>query len=97
MMLDTRWLQEAGENGWLVITHDRKVRTRPGEREVIMRHGVGCFILTYRQYLKEQEVLDLILRTLEEMERRFEETPRPFTYTVSKNGEVREYARRSGT
>jgi hypothetical protein len=93
---DTRWLREAGENGWLVITHDRKVRTRPGEREAIMRHGVGCFILTYKQDLKKQEILDLILRTLDEMERRFEETPRPFIYTVSKSGEFREYARRSG-
>ena len=31
---------------------------------------------------------------VEEMERRFEETRRPFIYTVSKSGEFREYARR---
>ena len=48
-----------------------------------MENGVGCFIMTYRQDLKK-----------EEMERRFEATPRPFIYTVSKNGEFREYARR---
>jgi predicted nuclease of predicted toxin-antitoxin system len=90
---DREWLAAAGERGWLVITHDRKVRTRPGERRAIMEHGVGCFILTYKQDLKKEEIAALITENLDEMERRFEETPRPFIYTVSKSGEFREYAR----
>jgi predicted nuclease of predicted toxin-antitoxin system len=90
---DEEWLA-AGQRGWLVITHDRKIRTRPGERSAIMENGVGCFIMTYRQDLKKEEIVVLISSTLEEMERRFEATPRPFIYTVSKNGEFREYARR---
>lgn len=92
---DQEWLAAAGERGWLVITHDRKVRTRPGERRAIMDHGVGCFILTYKQDLKKEEIVALITENLEEMERRFEDTPRPFIYTVSKSGEFREYARRA--
>ena len=91
---DEEWLAAAGQRGWLVITHDRKIRTRPGERSAIMENGVGCFIMTYRQDLKKEEIVVLISSTLEEMERRFEATPRPFIYTVSKNGEFREYARR---
>ena len=93
---DEEWLVVAGQRGWLVITHDRKIRTRPGERRAIMENGVGCFILTYRQDLKKDEIVALISSTLEEMERRFETIPRPFIYTVSKSGEFREYARRSG-
>ncbi len=92
---DQEWLAAAGEKGWLVITHDRKVRTRPGERWAIMEHGVGCFILTYKQDLRKEEIVVLISSNLEEMERRFESTPRPFIYTVSKGGEFREYARRT--
>ena len=91
---DEEWLAVAGQRGWLVITHDRRIRTRPGERQVIMENGVGCFIMTYRQDLKKEEIVALISATLEEMERRFETTPRPFIYTVSKSGEFREYARR---
>lgn len=96
--LDTKdpvWLREAGDKGWLVITHDKKVRTRPGERRAIMEHGVGCFILTYKQDLKKPEIAELVLKNLEEMEKMFAKTPRPFIYTVSKDGEFREYARRS--
>ena len=48
---DEEWLAAAGQRGWLVITHDRKIRTRPGERRAIMENGVGCFIMTYRQDL----------------------------------------------
>ncbi len=29
---DEEWLAVAREKGWLVIPHDRKIRTRPGER-----------------------------------------------------------------
>lgn len=94
---DQEWLAAAGERGWLVITHDKKIRTRPGERRAIMDHGVGCFILTYKQDLKKEEIVALIVENLEEMERRFEETPRPFIYTVSKGGEFRGYARRGDT
>jgi hypothetical protein len=61
--------------------------------EAIVEHGVGCFILSYKQPLTKQEILTLIASALEEMERRFEETPRPFIYTLSKNGEFREYVR----
>lgn len=92
---DTEWLAAAGDEGWLVITHDTRIRTRPGGRRAIMEHGVGCFILSYKQPLKKHEIVDLIASTLEEMERLFEQTPRPFIYTVNKNGEFREYARRS--
>jgi hypothetical protein len=56
-MPDEVWLASAGQNDWLVITHDRKIRTRPGERRAIMENGVGCFIMTYRQDLKKEEIV----------------------------------------
>ena len=36
----------------------------------------------------------MVFDYLPEMERRFKATRRPFIYTVSKNGEFREYAQR---
>lgn len=29
---EAAWLREAGTNGWLVVTRDNKIRSRPGER-----------------------------------------------------------------
>lgn len=88
---DTQWLREAGMGGWIVITHDKKVRTRPAERQAIIEHGVGCFILTYKQDLKKEEIAEIVLGALEGMEEKFEQTPTPFIYTVSKDGEFKKY------
>jgi predicted nuclease of predicted toxin-antitoxin system len=92
--LDTKdpvWLREAGRQGWLVITHDKKIRTRPGERRAIIESSAGCFILAYKQDLKKIEVAELVLSVLEDMEQIFDRTERPFIYTVSKSGEFRRY------
>jgi hypothetical protein len=40
------------------------------------------------------EIVRMVFDHLPEMERRFNTTQRPFIYTVSKNGEFREYAQR---
>lgn len=91
---DAVWLRRVGIEGWLAITHDKHVRTRYGERAAIMDNGVGCFILTYRQDLRKPEIVKMVFDYLPGMEQRFKTTPRPFIYTVSKNGEFREYAQR---
>ncbi len=93
---DPEWLRAAGDNGWLVITHDKYIRKRPGELQAILNHSAGCFILTYRNDLRKEEIVEIVLAHVEEMERRFKATPRPFIYTVTKDGEFREYVRGGG-
>ena len=41
---ETEWLPEIGRRGWLVITRDKRIRSRPGERKALLDAGVGCFI-----------------------------------------------------
>ena len=43
---DEEWLRRAGTEGWLVLSRDKKIRTRPAERRTILESGVACFILT---------------------------------------------------
>ena len=91
---DSIWLRRVGQEGWLAITHDKHVRTRYGERAAIMENGVGCFILTYKQDLQKPEIVRMVFDYLPEMEQKFRDTPRPFIYTVTKNGHFTEYAQR---
>ncbi len=91
---DSVWLRRVGVEGWLAITHDKHIRTRTGERDAIMRHSVGCFILTYKQDLQKPEIVRMVFDYLPEMERLFSNTQRPFIYTVTKNGHFTEYAQR---
>lgn len=88
---DPVWLRDVGINGWLAITRDRHIRTRPGEKRAIVEHRVGCFILTYKNDLKRPEIIQLVLDNIEEMEEKFRTTERPFLYTVTKDGEFRHY------
>lgn len=42
---DIEWLRKVGQNGWYVLTHDKKIQYRPHEQEAVMDAGVGLFVL----------------------------------------------------
>jgi hypothetical protein len=42
---DEVWLETAGRRGWIVLTHDRRIRYKPNERDALMRHGVGLLVI----------------------------------------------------
>ncbi len=48
---DREWIPEIGARGWLVVSKDKKIRTRPEERRAVKENNVGCFILNYKQPL----------------------------------------------
>jgi hypothetical protein len=88
---DREWIPEVGARGWLVISKDKKIRTRPEERRAVKENNVGCFILNYKQPLNRWEILKLVTSTLDEMEAKFANTPRPFMYLIDRNGRFRPY------
>jgi PIN like domain len=88
---DREWIPDVGARGWLVVSKDKKIRTRPEERRAVKENNVGCFILNYRQPLTRWEILKLVTSTLDEMEEKFANTPRPFIYLIDRNGRFRPY------
>ena len=42
---DETWLAEVGQRGWIALTHDRRIRYKPTERDAVMRHGVGLLVI----------------------------------------------------
>jgi hypothetical protein len=42
---DEAWLAEVGHRGWIALTHDRRIRYKPNERDAVMRHGVGLLVI----------------------------------------------------
>ncbi len=82
------WLPEIGKRGWLVISRDKKIRTRPGERRALVEARVGCFILAQKQNLTRWGYLKLIAASLDEMEEAFARTQKPFIYTVGRTGKL---------
>jgi hypothetical protein len=37
-ILDTEWIPIVGDRGWVIITSDKRLRTRPGEAELAIAH-----------------------------------------------------------
>ena len=44
-MLDSDWIPEIGKRGYVLVTWDRKTRTRPAEAEALRKHGVTTIYL----------------------------------------------------
>jgi hypothetical protein len=42
---DEVWLQAIGERGWIALTHNRRIRYTPNERDAVMRHRVALLVI----------------------------------------------------
>ena len=42
---DEVWLAEVGRRGWIALTHDKRIRYKPNERDAVMRHRVGLLVI----------------------------------------------------
>jgi hypothetical protein len=42
---DEKWLETVGKRGWIALTHDRRIRYKPNERDAVMRHGVALLVI----------------------------------------------------
>lgn len=38
-------MAEVGKLGWIALTHDRRIRYKPNERDAVMRNGVGLIVV----------------------------------------------------
>lgn len=66
---------------------DKRIRLRPAEREVVVRHGVRCFC-SARGNLTGAQLAAAFVAARERIERACAE-PGPFVYQVSVSGGVR--------
>ena len=83
---ETEWMPIIGGYGWLTVMRDVHVRTRSEERRAIRESNLGCFNFNYKKNKSRWQTLRLVCATLDEMEERFENTPRPFMYMVNGQG-----------
>jgi hypothetical protein len=42
---DEAWLEAVGQRGWIALTHDRHIRTKPNELAAVMEHGVALLVI----------------------------------------------------
>jgi hypothetical protein len=42
---DEVWLEAVGRNAWIALTHDRRIRYKPNERDAVTRHRVALLVI----------------------------------------------------
>jgi len=83
---DEEWLRIAGEQDWVVVTKDRKIRSRPGERKALVDARVRCFCATAAGNYTQWELLKLFVAQWDNMEQIALHVPGPYIYAVTRTG-----------
>lgn len=81
---DVDWLARAGNEGWVVLMKDERIRYRPAERAALLRHHVRAFCLTSGN-LRASDMAQLYLGVLDRMAAACTD-PGPFLYVISRTG-----------
>jgi hypothetical protein len=77
---DDVWLAEVGRRGWIALTHDRRIRYKPNERDAVMRHRVGLLVIVGAAPFAD--LARAFLATLPSIERFLENHKPPFIAKV---------------
>lgn len=73
---DEEWLAEIGRRRWYALTNDRRIRSKPNEKEAVRKFAVGLFILIGKVPTSRQA--HNFIQTLPKIARFIDKNPCPF-------------------
>lgn len=82
---DEVWLKTAGQQGWIVLLRDQRVRHRASERTALRDAGVAAFVFTGGQ-VTAAETAQLFSRLVPKILNIAISETRPFLYTITAGG-----------
>jgi hypothetical protein len=80
---DQVWLRRAGEEDWVVILRDKKIRKKPREREALLGSGVRSFCMTSGGNYTKWETLRLMAYRWPGIEERASKEAGPYIYGMT--------------
>ncbi|ORC02698.1 hypothetical protein B1T48_16965 [Mycobacterium persicum] len=82
--LDTEWIPAVAARGLIVITRDKKLRTKPVEVRALWEHGLRVFCIGGKRDLSTWEWLERVVRQWPRMETLIEQRgPGPWIYMLN--------------
>ena len=82
---DEVWLTEAGRNGWIVLTRDKRIRYRKLERDALQAAKVRAFVFTGGN-VTAKDTGAILARALPRIQRICQSVPGPFIYHIGRSG-----------
>jgi hypothetical protein len=84
---DSVWLPFIGQQGWIVLTKDKRIRFNQLERTAVRRYRVREFYFSSGNYTGAEMAVTLVT-AIPEMVRVCRKTPPPFIASISKAGKI---------
>lgn len=84
---DVDWLRIAGERGFIVLSRERRIRTRPAELRAYHEYGVRSVWIGAKQDLGPQQQWEIFLRHEDRLKREITKRgPGPWALAMSPSG-----------
>ena len=80
---DTEWIPTVAASGWVVVTRDRRIKSKPSERDAVREHSARIVALDARRQLNKWEQLEIIVCQWRKLET-LTELPGPWIYRASR-------------
>lgn len=80
---DAVWLPEVTRRGWIVLSGDRRIRTRPQNIQAVMSAGARVFVLL-RKHTRNHLIARNFLNTLPRIEELLAQEAAPFIASVGR-------------
>lgn len=80
---DDVWMPVVGEQGWILIGHDRMHHRRSSERSAIQEYEMGCFYIWGAQATR-WEKMRCFLNAYERILEAVDATPKPFIFRINR-------------
>ena len=84
---DSVWLREAGQQGWIVLTKDSRIRYRRNEMEALLSSGARSFVLVSSN-LPGSEMAKIFVSALPAMKKLCAKQAAPFIAHIHHDGKV---------
>jgi hypothetical protein len=85
---DEIWLKGVGRRGWVVLTKDKNIRYRVGERQALVASGVRAFVLAAGG-LSGDEMAGIFVTALPRIYRFLHKNQGPFVVSVARSGNLK--------
>jgi hypothetical protein len=82
---DEKWLMFVGDNGFSLVTKDRKIRFRPVELDALKKYRVGAFFLGGKN-LDHWGIIQQVVRNWPRMKEYATKERPPFAFIVPPSG-----------
>jgi predicted nuclease of predicted toxin-antitoxin system len=83
---DEAWMPRVGENGWIVLTRDTRIRMHPNEQSMIFKANLKVFSLQTRRGINGAAIFAIFRKHLARMQETAVAHAAPFVAGVTRNG-----------